>query len=144
MINAMMSLRNWIVGLVLVTATVISSPAASGDKSDAKRSEDPFFGFTGPETFPIDPFVSELRAADFDGDGLIDLMVVNNSRSKINILYNRTGKTNDVADLDATRRDLNDLPPDARFRIDSIASEKRIASLIVADLNGDKRPDIAY
>jgi len=40
--------------------------------------------------------------------------------------------------------ELNELPPDARFRIDSIASEKRIAAIVVADLNGDKRPDIAY
>jgi hypothetical protein len=71
-------------------------------------------------------------------------MVVNNSRSKITILLNRTGKTNDVREVDSTRRDLNELPPDARFRIDSIASEKRIASLVVADLNADKRPDIAY
>jgi len=39
---------------------------------------------------------------------------------------------------------LNQLPPDARFRIDSIASEKRISSLVVADLNGDDRPDVAY
>jgi hypothetical protein len=31
-----------------------------------------------------------------------------------------------------------------RFRIDSIASEKRIASLVVADLNSDGRADIAY
>ena len=39
---------------------------------------------------------------------------------------------------------MNELPPDARFRIESIASEKRISSLVVADLNGDGRPDIAY
>ena len=32
-----------------------------------------------------------------DGDGLNDLIVVNNARSKINILYNRTGKTNTPA-----------------------------------------------
>ena len=133
-----------ILGILLVVTTALASPAASNDKSGSKRAEDPFFGFSGPETFPIDPFVSELRAADFDGDGLNDLMVVNNSRSKITILYNRTGKTNDVRELDLTRRDVNDLPPDARFRIDSIASEKRIASLVVADLNSDKRPDIAY
>jgi hypothetical protein len=39
---------------------------------------------------------------------------------------------------------LNELPPDARFRVESIASEKRIASLVATDLNGDGRPDIAY
>ena len=42
------------------------------------------------------------------------------------------------------KREPNELPPDARFRIESIASEKRIAALVVADLNGDGRPDIAY
>src|SRR5437867_724893 len=55
------------------------------------------FGFSGPETYPIDNFIGELRAADLDGDGLTDLIVVNNSRSKITILYNQTGKTNRAA-----------------------------------------------
>ena len=102
------------------------------------------FGFTGPEIYPIDSQISQLHVADLDGDGLNDLIVVNNSRSKINLLYNQTGKTN-VTQLKPTgRREMNELPPDARFRIESIASEKRISSLIVADLNGDGRPDIAY
>lgn len=102
------------------------------------------FGFTGPEIFPIDNQISCLRAADIDGDGLLDLVVVNNARSKINILYNQTGKTNPALPKQSRKKELNELPPDARFRIDSIASEKRISSLVVADLNGDKRPDIAY
>ncbi|MEO5803957.1 MAG: VCBS repeat-containing protein [Verrucomicrobiota bacterium] len=103
------------------------------------------FGFSGPEIFPIDNQIGQLRAEDLDGDGRPDLILVNNSRSKINILYNQTGQTNRVA-LKSTgfKRELNELPPGARFRIDSIASEKRIASLVVADLNGDKRPDLAY
>ena len=103
------------------------------------------FGFTGPEIYPIDAQISQLHVADLDGDGLNDLIVVNNSRSKINLLYNQTGKTNISKLLRPTgRKEMNELPPDARFRIESIASEKRISSLVVADLNGDGRPDIAY
>ncbi len=103
------------------------------------------FGFTGPEAYPIDTAIGELHAADLDGDGLQDLVVVNNARSKITLLYNQTSKTNAAASARArARRELNELPPDARFRIESIASEKRIASLVVADLNGDGRPDLAY
>lgn len=82
--------------------------------------------------------------ADFDGDGWNDLLVANNSRSKISILYNQTGRTN-LPGLPAapTVREINELPPDSRFKIESIASEKRISALVVADLNGDNRPDLA-
>ena len=103
------------------------------------------FGFTGPEIFPIDSQISLLHAADLDGDGLNDLIVVNNARSKINLLYNQTGKTNSTASKKPpTKREQNELPPDARFRIESIASEKRIGAMVVTDLNSDGRPDIAY
>src|SRR5262245_46504712 len=72
----------------LLVATMASSLASAAPTNDV------FFGFSGPETFPIDPFISDLRTADIDGDGLTDIIIVNNSRSKINILYNQTGKTN--------------------------------------------------
>ena len=103
------------------------------------------FGFAGPEVFPIDYGIAFLHVADLDGDGLQDLVVVNNGRSKINLLYNRTGNTNAPATpAKVGRRELNELPADARFRVDAIASEKRITSLAAADLNGDGRPDLAY
>jgi hypothetical protein len=102
-------------------------------------------GFTGKEIYPIDDGVSLLHAADLTGDGLNDLIVVNNLRSKINLLYNRTGKTNLLDEAKPLRKlDLNELPPDARFRIDSIPVDEHIAALVVADLNGDGRPDLAF
>jgi hypothetical protein len=103
------------------------------------------FSFAGPEIFPIDPLISQLRIEDLDGDGRRDIVVANNARSKITILYNQTGQTNQPLAAGAEfKRELNDLPPDARFRIESIASEKRISSLAITDLNGDGKPDIAY
>ncbi|MEK7707644.1 MAG: VCBS repeat-containing protein, partial [Verrucomicrobiota bacterium] len=102
------------------------------------------FGFAGREIYPIESQISLLHAADLDGDGLTDLVVANNVRSKITLLYNQTGQTNRVEVKPTRKRELNELPPDARFRIESIASEKRIAAMGVTDLNGDGRPDIAY
>jgi len=123
-----------VAGAVLLFAVSISSQA----EVTTNR-----FGFTGPEIFPIDSQIGLLHAADIDGDGLKDLVLVNNSRSKINLLYNRTGKTNSPVKL-LNKRELNELPPDARFQVDSIPSEKRISGMVVTDLNGDDRPDIAY
>ncbi len=103
------------------------------------------FGFTGPEIFPIDNQIALLHSADLDGDGLNDLIIVNNARSQIDLLYNQTGKTNKTQGVKKDqKRQINELPPDARFRIDTISSEKRISSLVVEDLNGDGKPDIAY
>jgi len=66
------------------------------------------FGFRGPEIFPIDNQITQLRVADLDGDGLNDLVVVNNARSKINLLYNQTGKTNiDLKSRNSIKRELN-------------------------------------
>lgn len=128
-----------------VITTIFAAVGLSILNSSAASTRTNTFGFTGPEIYPIDSQISQLHVADLDGDGLNDLIVVNNSRSKINLLYNQTGKTNQTRLLKPTgRREMNELPPDARFRIESIASEKRISSLVVADLNGDGRPDIAY
>ncbi len=124
--------------LVSVLASAVSASAA-----DPVTNR---FGFTGPEIFPVDAQFGNLHAADLDGDGLNDLIVVNNSRSKINLLYNLTGKKpSDLKKLaNPTKRELNELPPGSRFRIDSIASEKRISCLLVEDINGDGRPDLIY
>ena len=101
--------------------------------------------FTGPEIFPIDQQISLLHAADLNGDGLNDLIVANNLRSKIMLLYNQTGKTNLKAAVDSSQPlEINQLPPGSRFRIDSIPVDEHISAMVVTDLNGDGKPDIAF
>jgi hypothetical protein len=140
---------HWLKGIsffrILALALLFCALAIGAPLPAAEPESKPQFGFTGPEIFPIDNQISQLRAADLDGDGLMDLVVVNNARSKINLLYNQTGKTNTQAQRPFTgRRDINELPPDSRFRVESIASEKRISALAAVDLNSDSRPDLAY
>ena len=118
------SISRGLFGSVLVWAALAGSVQAEDNL--------PSFGFTGPEIFPIDDQISLLHAADLNGDGLTDLILVNNKRSKINLLYNQTGSTNSTLPRLGEKKEINDLPPDARFRIESIASEKRISSLVVA------------
>jgi len=101
--------------------------------------------FTGPEIFPIDQTISLLHAADLNGDGLNDLVVANNLRSKIMLLYNQTGKTNAKTVVDSSQPlEINQLPPGSRFRIDSIPVDEHISAMVVTDLNGDGKPDIAF
>jgi len=56
------------VGLLWVLAA--TTTAARSDSGTNR------FSFTGPEIFPIDNQIGHLRAADLDGDGLQDLIVV--------------------------------------------------------------------
>jgi len=125
--------------VLLLAATV--GPTTTTRAADAATNR---FSFAGPEIFPLSPQIVGLAAADLDGDGRLDLITANNTQSKIALLYNQTGRTNPAPRARAAKRELNELPADARFRIESIASEKRITSLAVTDLNGDGRPDIAY
>ena len=101
-------------------------------------------GFTGPEIFPVDDQIGLVHSADLNGDGLNDLIMADNLKSKIVLLYNQTGKTNHTDASDSGYLGINDLPPDARFHMDSIPTDQRVASMIVTDLNGDGRPDIAF
>lgn len=106
------------------------------------RVEASGFGFEGPEIFPIDRQIFGLQSADLDGDGLLDLVLVNNLRSRITLLYNRTGKGVQKRSGKWEPGQINKLPPDVRFERKSVLSELRIGGLLLGDFNGDKRPDI--
>jgi hypothetical protein len=122
-------------GLLATVFFSLAAPAATVTNA---------FGFSGKEIYPIDQQITQLHVADLDGDGLNDIIVVNNLRAKINLLYNLTGKTNRADAKPPRKLEINELPPDARFRIDSIPSEERISALAVTDLNGDGKPDMVY
>ena len=99
--------------------------------------------FEGPEIFPIDPRIEQLTVADINCDGLSDLVFINPRKSRLQILLNQTGAAESV-DLSLPVKELNSLPLDARFRLESISAEEQISSVVVTDFSRDGKPDIVY
>jgi len=102
------------------------------------------YGFSGMEIFPLDLGISNMTAADIDNDGLLDVILANNDKSSIQILYNQTGKTNVTSKTRRRQLELNELPPETRFDIETIPSDTKITSLVVEDINNDGKKDIIY
>lgn len=110
------------------------------------RPQDPGgFGFSGLEIYKADVATLGLTVADFNGDGLNDFAVVNNQRATIDLYLQKT-----QTEFEADRKKppaydrVNELPSDARFKKESVLTEKKVFSFRAGDLNNDGRPDLAF
>ena len=115
---------------------------ASGESKPAKEP----FGFSGMEMYKLDWDTHNLRLADVNGDGLTDIVVVNNARARIECLLQRP-KTAEAPKGPAPKpadAEPNEVPNDARFDSRPYLTEKHVFSLELGDLNGDGRTDMVY
>jgi hypothetical protein len=127
-------------------------PATPPAAEPAKES----FGFSGMEMYKLDWDTNNLHLADVNGDGLTDIIVVNNARARIECLLQRPKTAGAAkspapkpADLSAAapakaEAEPNEIPNDANFDSRPYLTEKHVFSLEVGDLNGDGRTDMAY
>jgi hypothetical protein len=99
----------------------------------------------GPEVMKLDWNARALQSCDLNRDGLNDLVVANNDRSTIDILYQlKAGAPNDTVPKEVNVNRWEPVVEDARFRKVSVTTGVTIYDLVVGDLNGDGRPDLAY
>ena len=101
-----------------------------------------YFGFEGLEIVKIDEDAGPLTIADIDGDGLQDLIVVNNHASRIELHYQKVGATPD--DEVVTVRRANELPEHWRFRRELVSVSHRVLAVVPYDYDGDGRMDLIY
>src|SRR5262249_47735215 len=102
-----------------------------------------YFGFRPLEIYKLDARINNLLVRDLDGDKADDIIVVNNGRSRIDLLL--SGKaTAGEAGAGAGGSEPNEGPSDRRVRLRSLPVNKEVVSLQTGDLNGDGKIDLAY
>lgn len=126
----------FVLGIGLLALAV---PAASA-RADEPRLAD-YFGFLPLEIYKLDARIGNLLLEDLDGDRVDDIAVVNNGRSRIDLLL--SGKKPEEGDR-PPKLDTNEVPSDRRMRLVSVPVNKEVVSLQVGDLNGDGKPDLVF
>ena len=97
----------------------------------------------GPEVYKLDWNTRALRQHDVDSDGRIDLLLLNNDTTKLEILYQRKpGKPPRARSRPS--RTWEPVLEDSRFDRQSIVTGVKMYDLAVGDLDGDGRPDLAF
>ena len=124
---------NTLAGLAMLA--VASTPLAE----DANLSD--YFGFKGHDVIKIGDDPGPMLAADLNGDGLEDLLVVNNRDSRIDVLYQKQNP--DPMDVEPPSR-VNELPDHWRYNRESIALADQAKAIRTIDIDGDEDLDIIY
>ena len=130
--------------LVLLTLGVLSLLGAAGHTADEPRWPD-YFGFLPIEVYKLDNRINGLLIRDFDGDKIEDVIVINNARSRIDLLLSSKNPDGDDVDQAVPKeKEVNEIKGDKRMRLVSVPVNKAIVSLQAGDFDGDGKPDLAY
>lgn len=113
---------------------------------EAQQTESPQFGFGALELFKLDRRSGGMLHADVNHDGRTDIVIVDNSHSRIDVMLQRGDKEDAKKDetADQIAGDVNAIKNDWRFEHVKVSVDREIASMALGDFDGDQRNDIAY
>jgi hypothetical protein len=117
--------------IAATTAAAQNSPDLAG-----------YFGFDQPRIIVVDPGAGPALAVDMNEDGLTDLVVVNNRKSRLEI---HTQRTEPLSFSERERGfSANELPPNEWYDRVDVPLAHRVTAFRVHDVDADGLLDIVY
>src|SRR5258708_6934359 len=99
----------------------------------------------GPEVIKIDWNTRSLQAVDLRGTGLNDLVLINNDHARIDfLLQKKPGEPVKAAPRSVSENRWEPIVEDSRYEKSNLSTGITMFDLVVADVNGDGRPDLIY
>jgi len=119
----------------VIAALAAAAPAASDDLAG-------YFGFDPLEVLKIDPKAGPFIVTDLNGDGLLDIVAVNNHKSRLDLLYQK--KDAKPTDEPPPPRGPNELPDHWRFRRENVTVGHEVRAILPYDFDHDGLLDLVY
>ncbi|RMG40931.1 MAG: VCBS repeat-containing protein [Planctomycetota bacterium] len=127
------------VAVLLAMLCLLVSDDAFSQEAPSRWAE--YYGFLPLEIYRTSRRASNLLAADLNSDGRTDLILIDNSNSRLDVFVQRDPH----AALPPTKPlAVNEIPDDRRLEHLKISVDVEVASLTTGDFNGDGRTDVAY
>ncbi|MGD8453954.1 MAG: VCBS repeat-containing protein [Phycisphaerae bacterium] len=99
------------------------------------------FGFGQMQIYKIKPGISDLELADLDRDGRTDVILWNAHQSRFELFYQPAPGAEEQP---APPLERNEVASRGPLRHENVPVAYRVATLAVADLTADGRPDIVF
>lgn len=127
-----------LMGVALACTGVLAAAADVVDEPPLAE----YFGFEPLEVIRIGRNAGPVAIADMNGNGMNDLIVVNNHASRIEIHYQKPDAGPDD-EINAPPR-VNEFPELWRYRRETVSVTHRISGIIAHDFDDDGRLDLIY